>query len=61
MIFHKPRALLTRNFLSICIGNSVLGRENEAKYLGVILDPHPNFRLHIHSKTEKLGKLVPIF
>ena len=48
MIFHKPRALLTPKFTSVCVGNSALG--------GV--DPHLTFDPYIHNVTKKQDNFV---
>ena len=48
------------NISSICIGDCVLARVYEARFLGIILDPQLKFDLHLLHVVKKLAKFVPI-
>ena len=60
-IFHPPRKKIPANCNSINIDNIVIHRVEEAKYLGMYLDDHLNWKMHVKSMCENLTKYASSF
>ena len=60
MIFYKLKSLLTTNVPSVLIGNSVLGRVHETRYVIFTLYRHLKFGPHIHSVDKNLAVYDPM-
>ena len=60
MIFHGSRKKLSLDDLSICIAGSPVSRVGFCKFLGLIVDEHLSFKLHINHLISKISSNIGI-
>ena len=60
MIFHGSRKKLSLDDLSICIAGSPVSRVGFCKFLGLVVDEHLSFKLHINHLINKISSNIGI-
>ena len=60
VIFHSPSKKLSLDYLSICIAGSPASRVGFCKFLGLIVDEHLSFKLHINHLISNISSNIGI-
>ena len=60
LLFRRKQRVLPDNINNIYLGGAKLNKQENTKYLGVVLDEHLSWAFHVNHLCRKLSKFIPL-
>ena len=60
LLFRRKQRVLPDNINNIYLGGAKLNKQENTKYLGVVLDEHLSWAVHVNHLCRKLSKFIPL-